>query len=496
MFRKSISALLLTALLLSMAACGGNSPADTDAPDNSGDSTPSDTTADAGYEFAELDLKEETYTILSPDGSVWSLNDSLDFEAMTGETLDDAIYNRNRNLEEKYNFKFEVTLVEMYQAANTLRTAVAANEDTYDFAYPEGNRMNALLTEGAVLNLFDVPTLNLDQPWWNQISLKEAILGDDILYFAQSNLNLSAFDLANCLFFNEDMMADLKLDMPYDLVREGKWTLDALRTYTKAAANLNGDDNFVKADDGRADDLSGKATYGLTTIYNGALAMMIGAGIEFASKDADGTPAFTMENERFYSIIEKIVSLTSSAGEYLGTKRGSPVSEPNSSLGMFSAGRALFIASEVKASGEFRDMTATFGMVPFPKYDEDQDTYRAWTSYLSPVVVIPVTAKNAEASGAILDALSYMSYKDVLPIYYDLTLSQKGLRNDDSIDMLDIIRESLIFDASLAYGWTNTLAETLRDRVQAGDGNVSSIVAQHKTAIETSISQMMEDLVG
>ena len=49
---------------------------------------------------------------------------------------------------------------------------------------------------------------------------------------------------------------------------------------------------------------------------------------------------------------------------------------------------------------------------------------------------IPVTNPDISEAALIMDAFSYMTYKDVLPVYYDVSLSQKGLRNEDSIEML------------------------------------------------------------
>ena len=39
---------------------------------------------------------------------------------------------------------------------------------------------------------------------------------------------------------------------------------------------------------------------------------------------------------------------------------------------------------------------------------------------------------------AMIDALTYRSYETVLPVYYENRVAQKGLRNEDSIEMLGI----------------------------------------------------------
>jgi len=484
--KKTMTLLLLAAMLVQLAACGGDVPA---ADDTTAAGDVGETTAPAEeYDYPALDLGGAEFTVLTVQPT-WAMNTEIDLESQTGEALDDAIYKRNRWLEEKWNFKLGVVEAEMYKVAPTLRTAVAAGDDVYDIAFPEGQLMNAVISEGAVMNLFDVDTVHLTEPWWNQITYRDAVLGkDEYIYFAQSNLSLIAFDLTWCLFFNEGMMADLKLDMPYQLVKDGKWTMDRLIEYCKKAANLNGDDSFaVKAD--------GKATYGLTQYYNGTLATIVGAGIKFAEKDDKGMPKFNLESERFYNTIEKICSLTGAEGEFLNTVSGS-IGNAESSLGIFAADRALFAGGEVKGAGELRNMESTFGLLPYPKMDETQEEYRSWTNYLSAVATIPVTAKDVSASGAILDALSYLSYRDVLPVYYDITVSQKGLRNEESIEMLAIIRDSLCFDSSLAYGCMTKLPEAIPDLLMVGDSAVASTIASQKETVQASIDKMMGELMG
>ena len=50
-----------------------------------------------------------------------------------------------------------------------------------------------------------------------------------------------------------------------------------------------------------------------------------------------------------------------------------------------------------------------------------------------------------------LDAASYLSYTDVLPVYYNVTIAQKGLRDDESIEMLGIIQSSRYFDIGRVF---------------------------------------------
>lgn len=480
--KKMTSLILLAAMLASLASCGDEkTPADetTSSPD-------ADTTVASGdpdYTYPELDCGGEEFTILNLEPT-WDMYTYLDLESQTGEIIDDAVYERNRALEERFKFKLNVVEFAINDLITQVQTTVSAGDNTYDAAYVRGTNVASAVSNGLCKNLCDITGLNLDKPWWNQSVVTEASLGKsgNTLYFVQSDLSLCAFDLVWSIYFNEDMMTRLGKDMPYDTVREGKWTIDSFNTMLKWGTNLNGDDNFTFSYDN-------KAIYGFTSFYRICDAMIIGAGNRFTTKGSDGTPALSLENDRFYTTAEKLAKIFGSEGDYIEANQNGVKYDK-----IFMSGRALFYGGEVKASGVFREMEDSFGILPLPKLDESQENYCAWMNYDTPTLIVPSTNSDPERTGAILDALSYLSYKDILPAYYKVRVSQKSLRNDDSIEMLGIIRDSLYYDASLTYGWTADLASSIRTAVIAGDSNVSSIIAAQKEAVAGKIAATMESL--
>ena len=72
------------------------------------------------------------------------------------------------------------------------------------------------------------------------------------------------------------MLADLGLETPYDLVRDGAWTIDKLHEYATAGANLNGDSSF-------AWDENGSAIYGLASYEDSLNAFITGGGESYVS---------------------------------------------------------------------------------------------------------------------------------------------------------------------------------------------------------------------
>ena len=58
------------------------------------------------------------------------------------------------------------------------------------------------------------------------------------------------------------------------------------------------------------------------------------------------------------------------------------------------------------------------------------------------ILAVPITATNLERTGIITEALSAESYKRVIPAYYETALKTKYARDDESVQMLDMIANS------------------------------------------------------
>ena len=145
----------------------------------------------------------------------------------------------------------------------------------------------------------------------------------------------------------------------------------------------------------------------------------------------------------------------------------------------------------MKVAQELRDMEDTFGIVPYPKYDENQTAY---TSYLGTGLfyTIPVTASHLTETAVISDVLSWQSWKDVLPVYYGKVVEQKGLRNENSVEMMRLIRDTSTLDLALMYGWTTDLDQKLRTNLYAGKGDFASTIAKQRAASESKIQKTLD----
>ncbi|MHC1693883.1 MAG: hypothetical protein AB9835_01110 [Eubacteriales bacterium] len=491
--KKKLSAIILifalTILPLLTSACADN-PAAVAADTTVAEKTTQSATEGESYAFPAVDYDGADFKILNTT-TEWNFYIALDHESMTGEILDDAVYTRNRLIEDKFNLKIKIIDETIDNVYGKIRTSVQAGEQAYDAIFCPGwindsNNIGSMALEHMFYDLTDIPEINLKETWWNQALIKEGSIGTDgALYFAANDISISTLQSTWCLFFNENMFEDLKLDRPYELVKSGKWTLDKFAELIKAGTRLGGDESFKW-------NAEGNSVYGYTSYEGGTLALVLGSGERFIDKDKDGNPFLAIETQRFFDLSGKIASILGIEGEYVNANDASQSGFHFEDI--FMKGRALFTAAEFKAATRFRVMEDAYGIVPMPKLEETQKDYYSAKTRQAYVCVIPVTNQEPNKTGSVLDALSYISYRDVTPVLYNVTISQKGLRNEESIEMLELIRNTQYYDAGVIYGWTSALNNALISALDKGNGDIVSILDKNRDKVNTKIQETLEEL--
>jgi hypothetical protein len=219
--------------------------------------------------------------------------------------------------------------------------------------------------------------------------------------------------------------------------------------------------------------------------------MLIAAGNNYIESDSNDKLTFNTKTERLYSSIDKINKLLSVVnGNCLYGNGGIDV--PGSYGNLFTNDRAAFITTELKGSLALRNMKSDYGIIPMPKLNEIQGNYITYTSENVCRLVIPKTNDYLARTGTILDMLSFECYKNVLPLYFNQTISQKGLRDADSIEMLSFINENRMTDMGMIFGITNNLVNEIQNMIIKGENNASSIMS----ANQETINQKLQNIIN
>lgn len=492
-----VFAMLISCFTLSFSSCKKDKG-------DEGDTTQNNTGIDNNkiqYNLAPEDFGGFELDVLTVKSDTWNMHTAFAPAEVTGDRISSAVYRRNDLVKSLYNVDIIAHEdADYYGGTDRFSTDQLTGEHLYDAAYVEGSSVIATITLGQTQNLYDIPELQLDENWWSQLIKEEATVGSgkySSLYFMQSNLSLTAFDLTWCVYFNKTLHTSHELENFYDLVKENKWTLEIMKIAATKVANMNSDDSFTYRD-------NGSAIYGITSYWNGAKALLDGCNVQFVTTDENDEIIPNIKNERFMNLVQDMAVLLSTEGVFT---TGGP-SEDGTTIGnaadykrIFGAGRALFCVAEVKSSvkdQDFINYEGEFGILPLPKYDETQEEYRSWVNYLAPVLVIPASNQGdrLHKTATLLDVLSFYSERDILPEYFDLVLKGRGAKDVESTEMLDVINASKSFDASIAYDWSRQFSEVLSRAVLTGVTDVSSMVDSYETIISTQIQKTMDSIFG
>ena len=118
----------------------------------------------------------------------------------------------------------------------------------------------------------------------------------------------------------------------------------------------------------------------------------------------------------------------------------------------FRTGHAVYVNGFIGHSvSYYRDFENDYGIIPYPKWNEEQDAYYSMADGNFSIIAVPITVVNTDMAGAVTHALGAYSWKNVIPNYYDIALKVKGTRDEESVAILDMILDSRVIDFAYLY---------------------------------------------
>lgn len=483
-FARSIIILLICALLLpGIFACGGNSSKSDgqNTGDQAGNESKGGDGENADNAVIEPDLPDITFggyefKILNTkaDAVTWLLT-QITAEEDTEDVFSDAVYRRNRQIEERYDITINEIIANDPADVKTKATKSAqTGSDDYDLIMAYIGDALSMAQTGLLLELHTIPYIDLTKPWWDKDVVKDLSI-ENKLYGVAGDFSFAHYSAVMPIFFNKQMHRNLGLEDPYQLVRDGKWTLDKFADLSKdASLDLDGNGKW-----------DAKDQYGFLSLnFLVYPSFMLAAGEKFIGKDANDLPYFSAGSARFIDVYEKIVDILNNNNRFFDADAAGDHRLQDT---MFPANQALFWHELMNWSKILRDMESDFGILPTPKYDEVQDTYYSRV-FNATMMAIPTTAKDEARTGVILEALCAESYKAVKPVYYDTMLKTKVSRDDESGEMLDIIFANRIYDMGYLY-WESATLSPYVTMAKAGKKEVASYVEKNTSKIEATIQK-------
>lgn len=490
---KKIVLILIAAIILSVSviSCSDNNTGSdnttsankNDTNDNNIETNESETT-ELQPDLPDTDFGGETINFLVRGEQVQPTNFSHEIyaEMENGEPINDAVYRRNKYVEELYNVVITETNTD--DSVENVTKSVMSGDGEYDIAMVRPNRVITLAQGGYLTNLKEVPYIDLSQPWWDQNAVRSlAIL--DKLYFVTGDINIMDNNAIWITMFNKNMFDNLSLDYPYALVENGEWTLDKLIEYAMLGGNdLNGDGLYDEFDQ-----------YGLIYACENTFPLVTASGHKLTDTSKKDTITMDLNIDGIHSTLDKIVNIVNNKSvTLLCEDYTNKYSNAWSEVMRFSfrEGRGMLYITGILSATYLRDMENEFGIIPLPKADVKQTNYYSWMNQNNgSTFAIPTGNDNPEMIGIISEALAAESMYTLTPAYYETTLSDKVSRDEDSVKMLDIILNSVVFDFANIYnaGDINGIFTSI---TKNGVNNFASAYAAIEIKAQTRIDELIE----
>lgn len=476
---------LLLCLICLLTSCGGTETL----PEESTTSTsaPEITTDRYTPDLPETDFGGRTFTFVDYQTSDarYSMNCNYDIfsEGETGDPINDAVYHRNRYVEEKY--KLKIAEYGSLKPTEEITKAIIAGDDDFDLiaAPPKRAELAGAATAGYLHDLNSLDNIDTSKPWWDAGAV-ECLTIDGKLFFCTGDIVVLDDSQSWIVYFNKELFDAAKVDHPYQLVKDGKWTVDAMYRIAQAmSADLNGDGVMDEND-----------RFGLITEYSCAYNLIAGFGERIAGRDEDGSITLTAYNERISDGLDKALMLFNDKHNVLTVEDYSHVDNywEEFLINKFKSNKSAMIITYLNyITGSYRDMDADYGILPLPKLDEAQDRYYTPVNFnFSSAVAVPKCAKAPDDSAFLLEALAAESKNTLTPAFVDVSMKRKQSRDTESVEMLDIIMSSLTYDIGQFFNWGGIYTAII-DQAKSGENTYASKYASLKDTALAAIDTLL-----
>jgi ABC-type glycerol-3-phosphate transport system substrate-binding protein len=270
-----------------------------------------------------------------------------------------------------------------------------------------------------------IESIDLNRDYW-KLSAYDMLAVNGHIYLTKPAFIIPSVGIFT---FNKQMLAEYDMAEPYQDVLDGKWTLDKMAEMSKVVTrDLNGDGKMDEND-----------TYGFVCGADWQLnAFIFSLGSSVTDLDENGKIVLSLNTPHSAEVYTALHEFFNNSGDAWF----------NGGVDMKS-GRCLFAQTTTKALDNLRDCEVEYGVVPYPKWDEAQERYNGYD--ISSFISIPSSVSDPEMVGQTLEMLNFYSRELVLPTYYDISLNTKSVRDEESIQMLDIIFNDIYCDAGRTY---------------------------------------------
>ena len=341
-------------------------------------------------------------------------------------------------------------------------TAAYVNGDGYDLTIILAKAAAHAATQGLLRNLKSATYMDLTNSAFDQKSIQELSVKDK-LYFLSGDMNISTMDVAGLSIVSMEFYEDLSDTFVeefgndpayynlYNVVLSKKWTMETMLMMARIA-NMDCDTS-----DGSLSVLDKGDSVGYYQYLYSSLWYFYGSGGRITTKDESGLPEFAIQTQKAQNLYDYIFDRFNRKYSMPWVPKGGTATLNAE----FLTGDVLFtdcalfnVRTEIYPMAQFE-----YGILPIPVYEAGMDYqsvvyFNNW-AHLWAIPTLTVNTEYAERMMEIMAVYSGMP-DSTMSAYYDRTVCLLTAVNNGSRQVMDIIKNSLVYDIALLYPeWGN-----------------------------------------
>ena len=478
-----------------------------------------------GDDLPALNYKNDTVKFLH-----WkAFNNEYDIEQLSDDNVDNAIYERNSEIERRLNiemtFQEELGQVEyMHHFTSIVRQNYESKTRAWDIISAYARTEGMLAIQGYLEDLKSIEGSYIDindKPWWPDNIISTVSIADK-MYFISGDMSPNTLYLMHVIYFNKDMLdthwdayartegftPDVDEDTGevvaspasqwlYKKAYEGTWCLDDL-IFASRGPNQTG--IWVDATNNGTEGLDD--TYGFTSQGYLIDSLYTGSNLRLIEHTNDASVLKISDDYGSF----KTVSLVRKLGSWFAEKGiyadNGEIKSNGAHHDIWKPGRGMFIATRV-SEASISAVQFNVGILPCPKYDKNQLNY--YTCMGNPFSLYGIyrgLAERPEGKAATLLELTAVmecwaseSYRLVTPQVFEVNMQLKYAESQYETDMFEIIRSSVVFDLGRIFANDMAFMSELPSKAAVANASWATTYGAYKSSLEEKLKIIVSKLV-
>lgn len=391
-------------------------------------------------------------------------------EELNGDAFNDAIYERNSRIMEKFN----ITISENCTGASSLiKNSVTAGTHDVAFGYVLHQSCMDLISNGFLHPINTMPVFDLTKPYWDK-GATETLMMDGLLWYGYCTLGFDLYESMAMLFYNGFLLKDAGItETPAELYFKNKWTLEAMYDMmTQVALDVNGDGKMTP---------DGEDIFGWSGREFEYLPSLYSSGVSLLKIDPD-TDSYVMNLTD-----ENVMAVGDWLNKLINDKAISLIGRNDTTRDLFKEGRSLFYSRLLGDFRNLRDKEDDYSLVCYPSLNEGEIVHVYVQNPFS--ILIPSDVEDKERLGTIMEAMIADTYDNVMEPYLNKAIIGKGTRDEESASLFRELCDKRVYDMCYALG--------IFDPIQAYNSAIANgSYASYESKREKSFNSKVQKLMG